>query len=276
MLPLNIDTTAAASTTWAKKSITRRPDTKLLKLTVATRDQTHSPDSCSSSELSPYPQSSSSSTDDDLVSSDSSDFDSDPESTPTTASATVGVPASGDLRTTLARCPEPRLRALVTRLVDHSPGVQHALAQELLFVAPRPAPIPKVRLPPRKRRPRGATITPANVRAPLASDSDEEKERRPYPPPRSAAPRTELYHPGRLEEDEFEFPWWCSRPLSPRTITTLDSSLEREQEVREQEWLPRCTSVIRTIRMWNCCDGDADSVGCCSRSTAPHRNPEKF
>ena len=246
--------TARTTPAWPRKKSVYCHNFNLLR----SNDWCHSPSPPPSCSPSPYPPSTPSLS---SCSSDDDGSDSESQSTPTAANTTIKSPSMRTrLRTTLASLPECQLRELIAKLVDHSPGFQHALARELLHSqlptpalspdTPRPAetrsmPAPQKhpQQPPRKRRRlRRATITGGT-----ATDMGHRTAAyRPRSSSYSPRHRVSYYHPGRLEEDVFEFPSWSS---------TGGGDEEEEQE----KDLP----VLRTIRMWSCCNGDVGSAGCC-------------
>ncbi|KAF8071643.1 hypothetical protein FPV67DRAFT_1778836 [Lyophyllum atratum] len=139
------------------------------------------------------------------------------------------------LRASIATVPESRLREIMVRLVDRSLGFQHAVAKELLASGS-----PTDHAPPSPRRKRRKS----------SRRSHDERERSRHRPcvcvNCGKQIRTDggdqdavcVYHPGRLEEEIYEFP---TRTPEGRTF-----------------------QVRRKIMMWSCCDEDARSPGCAS------------
>ncbi|GLB44897.1 hypothetical protein LshimejAT787_1802340 [Lyophyllum shimeji] len=155
-----------------------------------------------------------------------SDSDSDNTNTPIPSYTTTLR-----LRASIATVPETRLREIMVRLVDRSPGFQHAVAKELLAVSntltpdnapPLPLPSPRRK---RRRSSRRSLEAPSHRRCVNCGQQ--------FSLDRDAVC---VYHPGRLEEEVYEFP---SRTPEGRSF-----------------------QVRRKITMWSCCDEDALSPGC--------------
>ncbi|KAF5379783.1 hypothetical protein D9615_005702 [Tricholomella constricta] len=150
-----------------------------------------------------------------------SDSDSD---SPHTPSYTTTV----RLRATIATVPETRLREIMVRLVDRSPGFQHAVAKELLVPDTAP-PSPR-----RKHRRTGRRSLDMPAERPCANCGKQIRVEEVEGQDDAVC----VHHPGRLEEEIYEFP---SRTPEGRAF-----------------------QVRRKITMWTCCGEDARSPGCAS------------
>ncbi|KAG5644657.1 hypothetical protein DXG03_008039 [Asterophora parasitica] len=199
-------------------------DTKTPKHRATGLQRKHTP-SLGRCDVQTYPQTPSLSANSHFCS-DSDDSDDAPTLTP---SYTTTV----RLRATIAAVPETRLREIMVRLVDRSPGFQHAVAKELLAVGTA---FDSASASPRRKRRRSgrrSLDTPilerpcVNCGKHVKVDGAGEKE-------------ICVHHPGRLEEQVYEFP---SRTPEGHAF-----------------------QVRRRITMWSCCDEDARSLGCASVS----------
>ncbi|KAG5653644.1 hypothetical protein H0H81_011746 [Sphagnurus paluster] len=151
------------------------------------------------------------------------DSDSDSEDTPTPSYTTTLR-----LRATIATVPDEQLREIMVRLLDRNPGFQHAVAKELLAGAnplnmtPPPSPRRK-----RRRSGRRSLDVPSASERPCLNCGTHRLGK--------MGEGTCVYHPGRLEEEIYEFP---SRTPEGHAF-----------------------QVRRKITMWSCCDEDARSPG---------------
>ncbi|RDB26007.1 hypothetical protein Hypma_006397 [Hypsizygus marmoreus] len=200
-----------------------------------------------------------------ITPSDDTDDDTDSTFTPTFSFTTTRR-----LRASIATIPPHRLRELLVRLVDRDPGFQHAVAKELLR-GPMPthlrntpdADVDSPHLPPDRmiRKCRGSrrsldSSTASAMSKPLPqtrarSASHLHKCGKGSTASESKVSPIRTYHPGRLEEETYEFP-----------THTPDG---------------RAFGVLRRITMWSCCDEDERSPGCRSlladtRDGYEHRN----
>ncbi|KAG6829993.1 hypothetical protein H0H92_002683 [Tricholoma furcatifolium] len=162
----------------------------------------------------------------------SSDEGSDDES----SHSSLFTPLS--LRASIASVSATKLREILVRLVDRSPGLQYAVAKEL--ASPTTESSSSSRSPRRKRRRPGRRSL--DVQAAKCScencgryvnDGDISE--------------TCCYHPGTLQGEIYEFP---SRTPEGHAF-----------------------QVTRKIFMWSCCDEDAENPGCTSAPAHLHARP---
>jgi len=148
------------------------------------------------------------------------------------------------LRASIATVSEERLREIMVKLTECSSSFRHAVAKELLSSdAPASASTASAPMSPprRKHRPSRRVSEAATTSSPFqkcANCGERFKHReRDGTSIRDRDPEC-TFHSGRLEEEVYEF---VSRTPEGRSF-----------------------KVLRKIKMWSCCDEDAQSVGCVS------------
>lgn len=132
------------------------------------------------------------------------------------------------LHASIASIPEDRLREIMVKMVNKSPGFKHAFAKELLspYI---PSASPR-RKPRKSKRPGSSdTITPERK---CGKCGKYIKHGNGHTLPHGKC----AFHPGHLKEEAYEF---LSRTPEGRTL-----------------------NVVRAITMWSCCDEDAWTPGC--------------